>query len=96
MDIDWRSIIDEAQSRNWWKTTDGEDWCIAGNKWGVGSGAIIEGIQKCFCMDIQRFEKDSTRANTTQNWVGHYYTASTLGQVHIKSKLCYNGQTKYK
>ncbi len=38
---------------------------------GVGNGAIIEGIQRCFCMDIQIFERDSTKANTTHNWVGH-------------------------
>ncbi len=25
----------------------------------------IEGIQRCFYMDIQRFEKNSTKANTT-------------------------------
>ncbi len=28
------------------------------------------------------------------NWT-LYYSASTLGQVQIKSKLCYNSQTKY-
>jgi hypothetical protein len=39
---------------------------------------------------------DSTRANTTQNWVGHYYTTYTLGEVQIKSKLCYNDQIRYR
>jgi hypothetical protein len=34
------------------------------------NGIVVEGIQRCFCMDIQRFEKDSTKINTTQNWVG--------------------------
>jgi hypothetical protein len=47
---------------------------------GVGSGANVEGIQGCFCMDIQRSEKDSTRVGTTQNLIGHYYTTNTLGQ----------------
>jgi hypothetical protein len=37
------------------------------NMHGVGSGKVVEGIQKCFCMDIQKSEKDSTKANTTQN-----------------------------
>jgi hypothetical protein len=37
------------------------------DKKNVGSGTSIEGIQRCFCMDIQRSERDSTRANTTQN-----------------------------
>ncbi len=48
---------------------------------GAESGAIIEGIQRCFCMDIQRFERDSTRASITQNWIRHYYTVGTSGQV---------------
>jgi hypothetical protein len=63
---------------------------------GARNGAIVEGIQRCFCMDIQRSERDSTRANTTHNWVGHHYTIDALGQVQIKSELCYNGQTRYK
>jgi hypothetical protein len=46
-------------------------------------------------MDIQIFERDSTKAGTTQNWVGYYWTTSTLGKVQIKSKLCYSSQTKY-
>ncbi len=54
---------------------------------GVGSGAIVEGIQRCFCMDIQRSERDSIRANTTQNWVGHYYTIDASGQVQIRTML---------
>jgi hypothetical protein len=33
----------------------------------VNERATIEGIQKCFCMDIKRFERDSTRTSTTQN-----------------------------
>jgi hypothetical protein len=33
----------------------------------VGSRAIVEGIQRCFYMDIQRFERDSIRASTTHN-----------------------------
>jgi hypothetical protein len=32
---------------------------------GAGSGIVVEGIQRCFCMDIQKSERDSTRANTT-------------------------------
>jgi hypothetical protein len=34
---------------------------------GVGSGTTIEGIQRCFCMDIQRSERDSTKANIEHN-----------------------------
>jgi hypothetical protein len=34
---------------------------------GVGIGATVEGIQRCFCMDIQRYERDSTRVSTTHN-----------------------------
>jgi hypothetical protein len=34
---------------------------------GVGSGVVVEGIQKCFCMDLQRYERDSTKVSTTQN-----------------------------
>jgi hypothetical protein len=56
----------------------------------------IEGIQRCFCMDIQRFKRDSTKVGTTHNWAGHYYTTSTLGQIEIKSKLCYSSQTRYR
>jgi hypothetical protein len=43
---------------------------------GVGIITIVEGIQKCFCMDIQRFERDSTR-------IRYYYTINTSGQVQI-------------
>jgi hypothetical protein len=34
---------------------------------GVEIGATIEGIQRCFCMDIKRFEKDSTKVGITHN-----------------------------
>jgi hypothetical protein len=34
---------------------------------GVRNGIVVEGIQRCFCMDIQRFERDSTKASITQN-----------------------------
>ncbi len=27
-------------------------------------GSVAEGIQRCFCMDIQRFERDSIRTST--------------------------------
>jgi hypothetical protein len=37
------------------------------NKQGVRSGTIVEGIQRCFCMDIQRSKKDSTITNITKN-----------------------------
>jgi hypothetical protein len=47
-------------------------------------------------MDIQRFEMDSIKAGTTQNWIGHYYTTGPSSQVKIKSKLCYNNQTRYR
>jgi hypothetical protein len=33
----------------------------------VGRKIIIEGIKKCFCMDIQRSKRDFTRVGTTQN-----------------------------
>jgi hypothetical protein len=33
----------------------------------VGRKTIIEGIQKCFCMDIQRSKRDFTKVGTTQN-----------------------------
>ncbi len=62
----------------------------------VGSGTSIEGVQRCFCMDIQRSERDSTRANTTHNWIEYYYTTGTSSKVHIKSELCYNNQIKYR
>jgi hypothetical protein len=33
----------------------------------VGSGTDVEGVQRCFCMDIKRSERDSTKAGITQN-----------------------------
>ncbi len=48
---------------------------------GVGNGTFVEGIQRYFCMDIQRSERDSTKAGTTHNCFRHYYTIDTLGQV---------------
>jgi hypothetical protein len=35
------------------------------DKKNVGSGTSIEGVKRCFCMDIQRSKRDSTKANTT-------------------------------
>jgi hypothetical protein len=37
------------------------------NKQGAGSGTTVERIQRCFCMDIQRYERDSTKASTMHN-----------------------------
>jgi hypothetical protein len=34
---------------------------------GVGSGTIVEGIQRCFCMDIQKSKRDSTKVSIIQN-----------------------------
>jgi hypothetical protein len=34
---------------------------------GVGTRAIVEGIHRCFCMDIQKFERNSTNDGITQN-----------------------------
>ncbi len=96
MDINWRSTIDEAQSGNWCKSIVGEDKRTTENKQGIWTKAIDERVQRCFCMDIHRSERDSTRTNTTQNWVGHCSTTGTSGQVYIKSKLCYNNQTRYR
>jgi hypothetical protein len=48
MDISWRLIINEAQSRNWCKSTVGENQCIARNRQGVGTKIVIEGIQRFF------------------------------------------------
>jgi hypothetical protein len=33
----------------------------------VGNEANVEKIQRCFCMDIKRSEKDPTKVDTTQN-----------------------------
>jgi hypothetical protein len=48
---------------------------------GVGTRAIVEGIQRCFCMDIQIFVMDSIRVSITQNLIGHYYTIGTLSHI---------------
>jgi hypothetical protein len=40
---------------------------MVGNRQGVGIKIIVEGIQRCFYMDIQRFERYSTKVGTTQN-----------------------------
>jgi hypothetical protein len=77
MDVNLRPTINEAQLGNWCRTTTSEDQCIAGNKQSVGSGTTVEGVQRCFCMDIQRSKRDSTKANITQNWAKYYYTTST-------------------
>jgi hypothetical protein len=45
------------------------------------SGVVVEGIQRCFCMDIQRSERDSTKASTTQklSWTLLYCRQIKLG-----------------
>ncbi len=58
MDVSWRPIIDDTQLGNWCRTTYGENQCTIGNEKNVGSGIIVEGIQRCFCMDIQIFKRD--------------------------------------
>jgi hypothetical protein len=40
---------------------------VSRNRQSARSGAIVKGIQRCFYMDIQRFERDSTKASITQN-----------------------------
>jgi hypothetical protein len=32
------------------------------NRQDTRSGTVVEGIQRCFCMDIQRYKRDSTKA----------------------------------
>ncbi len=82
VDVNWKSTIDEDWFGNWCKTIVGENKCTIRNMQGVGSGLAIKGVQRCFFMDmIQIFERDSTKASITQNWVWHYYTTSTLGQI---------------
>jgi hypothetical protein len=38
---------------------------------------VVEGIQGHFLLNIQRFEKHTTKANTTQNIIGYYYSICT-------------------
>ncbi len=64
MDVNWRSTINEIQLQNWCTTIVGENQCIVGDMQSVGE-VVIKGIQRCFCMDIQRFERDSTIDGTT-------------------------------
>jgi hypothetical protein len=40
-----------------------KDQCIVRNRQSVGSGIAIERVQRCFCMDIQKSERDSTKAS---------------------------------
>ncbi len=42
---------------------------------------LLKEFKDVFCMDIQGFEKDSTRVSMTQNWIGHYYTVGTSSEV---------------
>ncbi len=65
MDVNWRLTIDETQLGNWYITTIGEDQCIIRDKQSVGNGTIVEGIQRCFCMDIQKFKRDSIKTGIT-------------------------------
>jgi hypothetical protein len=34
---------------------------------GVGTRATVEGIQRCFCMGIQKFERNSNKVGITHN-----------------------------
>jgi hypothetical protein len=34
---------------------------------GIIIGVVIEGVQRCFCMDIKRSERGSIRVGITQN-----------------------------
>jgi hypothetical protein len=67
MDFNKKQTINEVQPMNQCKTTNGEDQCIVGNMQSFGNGTTIEGVQRCFCMDIQRSERDSTKTSTTHN-----------------------------
>jgi hypothetical protein len=33
----------------------------------VGTRVVVEGIQRCFCINILKFEKNSTKVGMTQN-----------------------------
>ncbi len=47
------------------ETIVGEDQCIVGNIQNIGIGIVLEGVQRYFCMDIQRSKRDSTKVGTT-------------------------------
>jgi len=34
---------------------------------GIQITTIVEGVQKCYCIDIQRSKRDSTKASTSHN-----------------------------
>ncbi len=84
MEVNWKPTIDETQLGNWCNTTIGGDQCTIGNKQSVGSGAAVEGIQRCFCMHIKRSKRDPIRANTTQNWIGLELNWNWIYHQHIK------------
>jgi len=50
---------------------------------GVGNAAFVERLQRCFCMDIQRFKRDSAKASITHNSIGHYYTTNTSNKYKL-------------
>jgi hypothetical protein len=40
---------------------------MIGDRQSVGNGTNVEGIQRCFCMDIQKSKKKSTKEGTSHN-----------------------------
>jgi plastocyanin domain-containing protein len=46
---------------------------------------VNEGVQRHFCMDLQKFEGHTTRYNSTSNWVEYINTTYSSNKVLVES-----------
>jgi hypothetical protein len=46
-------------------------------------GWIVEGVQGYFCLDLQRFEGDTTQNSSTLNWIEYINTTCSSSKVLI-------------
>jgi hypothetical protein len=67
LDIHTRMIINESESKDSSKTSDGEGKFKFTTRKGVRAGGIAKGIQGCPCLDIQKSQEHSIKVGSTPN-----------------------------
>jgi len=67
LEIHKRTIVNKIEYGDSSRTANGEGKFKFKTKEGAGVGGIIMEVQRCFCLDVQRFERHSTKVSLTPN-----------------------------
>jgi hypothetical protein len=64
-------------------TTQNQHWI--GTCYQFSTSWVTKGVQKHFCMDLQRFEGHTTRYSSTPNWAEYINTICSSSKVLVES-----------